>query len=357
MKIIKKKIFFNLSTSRVSAALVFFDENKNKIILENFLEEKIKVFETEKEFNEAIVKAFDKISIDLIAKANIFNSEYILEDIVIFLTQPWIDYEIENLSDEKIEEFVLDENYLENFFQRKNFNENKRIIETKIFNLKLNEYSVDNIDIRNKKVKKIKGNFLDIFIFQEAEKVLREILNLHFPLLKVKFRAFLPIFLDFIIEIYRPNYDFYFLDYSNEIIELGRIQNKKIHSIILFPFGEKKIIERISKKQKIDLKTAESQLDLFLNDLLEDEKNKKITKIFNDFRKDFEKEFLKIYEKKDFSNPIFIVNNNFRFRKILLKLDLFENIFWVDEKILNNFFDLERDFQDNFMKLEAWGIF
>ena len=69
MKITEKKLIFNFSTSRVFAALIYWDKEKSKIVIEEFLEKKI-FLDHKKDLSKRFVQEIKFLSKNILKNQN-----------------------------------------------------------------------------------------------------------------------------------------------------------------------------------------------------------------------------------------------------------------------------------------------
>jgi len=163
---------------------------------------------------------------------------------------------------------------------KKNAYEDKEILSSDITSIKANDYDVDLLDLRNKKIQKISASFLDSFLLKFDKHFIDGAIRNHFSLLNIKINSFLPVLFNQIRKIYNPRDDFIFLDISSEITDFGIFSNGEVSHIMSIPFGINKIINEImDMKKAIDSYEAKTFLNMFFANHLDLEEMELVRKI------------------------------------------------------------------------------
>jgi hypothetical protein len=307
MSIKNKKFIFNISPTRVVGAITYFDNKKNKAVIEYISQKKINLKKdfSLSDFRKETLLSMNSVCNDFILENKVMGDKNILiENADIFLMSPWVEYENYKVFDESLLPFVVDYKYLDKLLIKKNIYEDKELISSDLFSIKANEYEIDLLDLENKKIQKIELSFLDSYVSKFDKHFILGAIKNHFPLLDVKLNSFLPVLLNQIRKVYDPADDFIFLDISSEITEFGIFSNGSISHIITIPFGINKIINKIIERKNVDSYEAGSLLKMFLSQKLADNDSKIISEII-----ETETGLLKKEIKNNFSDDLTELNH------------------------------------------------
>ena len=363
MSIMQKKFIFNISPTRVAGAITYFDNKKKIPVVEYLTQEKINLKKdfSLKDFRKETLRAINSVCNDFISENKIIGNENVfIEDAEVFLMSPWIDYENYSLKDESLAPFLVNDKYLDNFLLKKNAYEDKEILSSDITSIKANDYDVDLLDLRNKKIQKISASFLDSFLLKFDKHFIDGAIRNHFSLLNIKINSFLPVLFNQIRKIYNPRDDFIFLDISSEITDFGIFSNGEVSHIMSIPFGINKIINEImDMKKAIDSYEAKTFLNMFFANHLDLEEMELVRKIIKKNTDILKKEVGGILEGDGGRLPLntFVISSAWETNKILKESGIFKNIYFIGEKLLEDFVEFKTGDRDNFIAVEAEYIY
>jgi len=363
MSIIKKKFIFNISPTRVAGAITYFDNNKKIPVVEYLTQEKINLKKdfSLKDFRKETLKAIDSVCNDFILENKIMGNENIfIEDAEVFLMSPWIDYENYSLKDESLTPFLVNDKYLDNFLLKKNTYKDKDILSSDITSITANDYNVDLLDLRNKKIQKINVSFLDSFLLKFDKHFIDGAIRNNFSLLNIKMNSFLPVLFNQIRKIYNPKDDFIFLDISSEITDFGIFSDGKVSHMMSIPFGINKIINEIMDVKKVsDSYKAKTFLNMFFSNHLNFNDMELVRKIINKNTDILKREVEGILEDDGGRLPLntFVISSAWETNKILKESGIFKNIYFIGEKLLENFVEFKTGDRDNFIAVETEYVY
>lgn len=360
----KKYFIFNINSAGVSGALVYFDSEKNLPMIEYSTQSEIQISEntSAENFKKESEKSLKKVVAALSNYINITGGVSNVASAFVFLASPWVRKNIHNLVDERIQPFMITEQYLENFLEKGGqMRENEDLLQAEIISLKANGYTVNISDITGKEVTKLDISLMDSYMNTTDKKLISEVIKETFSFIDISYSAFLPVLFSQIKKIYDITDDFAFMDFTGEVMEFGVYQNGEIQDITSVQSGKNKIIRQmVAEGIAADFNDGQYLFSLYLQKQLDMEHWEKVSKLvekdISEITMQIEKEFS---EHKNFHIPkkVFIVSAG-DINYLLKDFSIFKETYFIGKSLLKNFAQASEDkYFDNFLALEAEYIF
>ncbi len=360
----KKYIIFNINSAEVSGALVYFDNERQKPTIEYSVKNIIQISQdtTAEKFKSQSFEALKSVSESILNYLNISEEFTKIDRAFVFLSSPWVRKNIHHLIDERIQPFLITDEFLEEFLENGGqMKESEDLVKAEIISLKANEYQVLLSDLPGKEVTKLDIELLDSYIDQkDKEKISETILEI-FPFLDISYSAFLPTLFSQVKKIYDISDDFAFLDFTGEVMEFGIYQDGQVKNIITIQAGKNKIIREFIKEGIAEnFSEAEYIFSLYLRDSLEDENKQKVLKIIEKNISEIKEAVNQELSKEQnlfMPQKAFIVSAG-DMNYLLEDLSIFKNTYFIGRSFLKTFVECsEEKYFDNFLALETEYIF
>jgi len=223
----------------------------------------------------------------------------------VFLSSPWAVSQTRVIKLRKNAEFTFTKKIADEYvgkeicnFEKsslnvyKNENQNMRLIEKELFQIKLNGYKTN-----NPFGKKTMSFEMFLFLTASPEKVIDFVAYeiKKFFNLPVKFSSFvLPSFVT-IRDIFPDDRNFIMIDVAGEITDVSLIKDDILLETSSFPLGRNSLIYNIAKLTGHNKTLAETFLDLYVDDKIQDKYKEKIRNILLDYKKEWMKCLSKIF--------------------------------------------------------------
>lgn len=360
----QKYFIFNINTSEVSGAIVFFDQQSKKPFIKYASKKNIFVEENDSlvNFKKSTANALRESCEDLFKYINTSGDVLDIEETFVFMTSPWVKKNIETLVEERIKPFAVTSKFLEEFISYERTKDKKeRLVNSEIISVKANGYNVLLGDTAGKDISKLEVSLIDSYIKRENESFVSEIIKEKFSLMNINIMPFLPVLFSQIRKIYGTDEDFAFMDFTGEIMEFGIFKDNNIKSIISVQTGKNKIIRNlVSNGIANSVSEGEYIFSLYLRKNLEKSKVKKVKEIVDIHANKTKEEILKELKKYNiFEIPrkVFVISSG-EMNFIVEDMNIFEENHFIGKSFLKNFVEVSDDkYFNNFLALESEYIF
>lgn len=259
----KKKSYlsfvFDIRDTSISVAATKFENNKKPEIIycQNFKIDYQEDVESKK-YTTSMIRTLDKAI--LTVRKNIIKIGFKgdIKKYSFFIGSPWSVSQSKTIKFIKDKVFNVDNNFLrriilneEDKIEKEIENNSKgidwKIIEDKIIQSKLNGYKTNKIYER-----KTKDIELDIFVSFVPQEILNKISSVvDNKTVKQQTNSCVLSSFSFLRDLYTDKNDFLYIDIGEIITDIYVVKDDVVFGIISFPFGEKNIIQSISKASKI----------------------------------------------------------------------------------------------------------
>jgi hypothetical protein len=359
-----KYLIFNISTSEVSCAVVFFDKVGQKPFIEYSFKKKIFVEGDESlvNFKKNTRRAIKSVSGDILKYIKISGDIFNTEEAFVFMSSPWTRKSMETIVEEKIKPFLVKNNFLEHFLSYSGSKNSKEVLlSSDIFSVKANGYKMSIEDIFGKYVSELKVSMMNSYITEENQVFVNDVLREDFSFVKITSMPFLPVLFSQIRRMFDTDQDFVFMDLTGEIIEFGVYKDGGIKSMVSIKSGRNKITRGLVLEGLANsMLDSEYILSLYLKESLEKNKKERVKKVIDFYAEQIKKEISRELEKYDnFEMPkkAFIVSSG-EINYLLKEMNFFEENYFINKSFLKKFVSVqENKYFDNFLALEAEYIF
>ncbi len=365
LKKYQRHFIFDISSGYVSGAVVYFNKNIQKPVIEFSIKKNIiNSLSTDiTELRKSVVVALDEVCSSIINFTQLTTAEFSIKSGSIFLSSPWIDFDNYVLVDDQMKPFKITNNYLEHILKTDFKNKDNTLIKTQIISVEANDYKTNLQNLIGQKVSKIEISLLDIFIDSYHKELFEKTIYNYFPVLKLNFSSFLPVLFNQIKRLHNLEDDFIFLDLTGSVADFGIFRENKIRNISSLPLGKNHILAKIiSEGITSDLETASSFFIMYLRNELEEKIRKKIKNIIEKFGIKFKNDVENILNKFQASKvplSVFVISS--LETKILLQdLKIFrsnQKMFFIDKKIIKKLVEVDDENFDPFLALETEYLF
>lgn len=360
----RKYFIFNINTSEISGAVVFFNNKLKKPVIEYSSKKKILIEESDslKNFRKSTAFSLKKVCDDIFKYMKISGDVFNVEEAFVFMSSPWVRKEVETLVEEKVKPFIVTEKFLEDFLHH-NYNKknNEKLLHSEIISIKANGYDIILNNIINKDISKLEVSSMSSYIDVKDRDFINFFIKENFSFIKITNISFLPVLFSQIRKVYDIQEDFAFMDFTGEIMEFGIYQDNNIRNIISIETGKNKIIRSlILNNLAKSIHDGEYIFSLYLRDELEKDKKKEIKKIVDIHVQQIKENIYQELEKyNNFEIPkkVFIVSSG-EINQLVEDMDIFEENYFISKTFLKKFVETDDDKNfDNFLALETEYIF
>lgn len=251
-------LVFDIRDTFISVAATRFEKDKKPeiVYIQRFDLDVQDIKDTKKYFN-SLVKTIDKSIVSIRKSLSRIGNKDIIKKYHFFLNSPW------SISQSKLIKFIKDKKFTidNSFLQKIILGESDKIekdieyiksgadwflFEEKIIRSKLNGYQVEKIYQR--KAQDVEVDIFVSFLPQELLLKLKTVVDV--KRVKMNINSSILSSFTFLRDLYNDKNNFIYIDMSSNITDLYVVRDDVVFGIISFPFGEKNIIQNISKKFK-----------------------------------------------------------------------------------------------------------
>ena len=321
----KKKSYlsfvFDIRDTSISVAATKIEINKKPEIVycQNFKIDNRDIAIIDK-YTASMIKTLDTAIITTRKNLVKIGDKSIIKKYFFFIGSPWSVSQSKLIKIIKEKAFYVDDNFLgkiilseENRIEKDIENSSKgidwKLIEDKIIQTKLNGYKVEKI--YEKKAKDVE---IDIFLSFASQDILNKIsLTVDSKFTKQQISScMLPAF-TFLRDFYIDKNDFIYIDIGETITDICVVKDDVVFGTISFPFGERNIIQAISKISNISEDLVLSSINIKCSGNCDEKEYDKMEKLLNmgmySWFEKFNDIIVKICSEKDIPKNIFILPN------------------------------------------------
>jgi hypothetical protein len=252
-------LVFDIRDTFISVAATRFEENKKPeiVYIQRFSLDVQDVKDTKKYFNN-LTKTIDRSILFVRKSLSKIGNKDIIKKYHFFLSSPWSISQSKLIKFIKDKKFTIDNSLLQKIILGESDKIEKDIeyiksgadwflFEEKIIRSKLNGYQVERIYQR-----KAQDVEIDIFVsFLPQDLLLKLKTVIDVKKTKIEINSSILSSFTFLRDLYDDKNNFIYIDISSNITDVYVVRDDVVFGIISFPFGEKNIIQNISKKFKI----------------------------------------------------------------------------------------------------------
>lgn len=359
-----KYFIFNINTTEVSGAVIFFDKKINKPVIEYSVKKKIFIESEDslRNFRKNTESALRKTCEDIFKYMKISDDMFNVQDAFVFMSSPWVRKSVETLVEEKIRPFRVSAKFLEDFLENGYSNKDSEdLLHSEIISVKANGYEVLIGDVIDKEVSKLEISLMNSFISKNDKDFINLIIKESFSFITITNTSFLPTFFNQIKKIYDENDDFAFMDFTGEIMEFGIYKDNNIKNIISIKTGKNKIIRSLILNNLANsVSDGEYILSLYLRRELGEGVLDGVEKIIKTHVEQIENvisDELKKYDNFQIPKKVFVLSSG-EMNHLLGDMNIFQENYFIGKTFLKNFVRAEEEkYFDNFLALESDYIF
>jgi hypothetical protein len=286
------ELFLDIGSGKVSAALVYFpdpkEKNKKPTVLV-FATNKIPVTEdvSFEIFFSGMKKALEASLVEVLKQ-----KKHPPKQVRCFLASPWYVSKTRSLIYQKNSDFLITDKLIKELVEKevedctteelkryRDAGDDARIIEKRTTSVLLNGYKIE-----NPIGKKARSLEMTIFLSISPEMILNTIENIikrHMSPRSVHFHPFILSAFAVAREVILSVSDFIMIDVGGEVTDMLLIREGNVFGTVSFPFGNHFLYRRIASDFGISIEEARTLFSLYIDNTLEEERKTKLEKVLN----------------------------------------------------------------------------
>lgn len=270
-------LIINIGSGNVSGAIVDFSKHAHPEIIhahESFFQVRGEMdsFELTTQMLSALHSIVSKLHAEY--KRKIKNTH-------IVLSSPWFSSFIKPISIKKNDSFLVSEKNLERLsedelesFLKKSTDNQEIILERAISRVRINGYQTTNPFGKMAKAVDLSvyGSTIPTIVKEKIESEIFTVIHPH----KISFHTFPFVAWNTISSLFSPREDFIFIDIGSEVSDLLVVRHGTIYSVASFPIGKNHLSRKIALNVESHPELAQSLMNLYSEQCLEPESEKKL---------------------------------------------------------------------------------